>query len=105
DVRGAGVLLLLKELAPQDFPDQTPGQLRAELDLLRHLVTSHPCAAIVNDLLGGGRLALAQHYVYLDGLAPALVGYADSYRLEDLGVRVEWLFDITRIDVHTAGDD
>src|SRR5262249_52189151 len=89
----------------QDFADQALGQLRPELDLLRHLVASHPRVAIVDDLLLGGRLAVPQHYVYLDRLAPAWVGHADGDDFAHFGMLEQRLLDIARIHVHAAADD
>ena len=60
---------------------------------------------ILEDLLLGGGLAVPQHNVYLDRLAPARIRNTDRDGLLHFGVLKQRLFNVSWIDVHAAGDD
>ena len=60
---------------------------------------------MLDQLFGGGALALGQHDEGLGPLTPLLVGHADHRRLDDRRVRHDGLLHLDRRDVLATGDD
>lgn len=76
-------------------------ELGHELDVARDLVVGDLALAELADLLGGRRLAVVQLDPGADLLAVARIGHADHLDVLDLGMLVQELRDLARIDVLT----
>src|SRR5207302_5265598 len=76
-----------------------------ETDVPRNLVGGNPAAAVLADLVDGGRLPVvepdpdAHLFTVLD------VRHADGLHVADFRMRVQELFDLARVDVFAAPND
>src|SRR5450759_2423949 len=96
--------LLFQQGPPQDLAHQGLRKLGAKFDMPGGLVGSQSLTAELDYLLFGGGLALLQDHVRFYRLSPVLVGDAHGDRFLYLGVLVEDLVDLARVDVEAAGD-
>src|SRR5690606_12200662 len=99
--------LFLHALADQELLDLAGhGHREAvdEADVARDLVVRDLALAVLAHLVLGQALALAQDDPGAQLLAEALVGDADHLHVEHLGVSVEELLDLARVDVLAAAD-
>src|SRR5690242_20379546 len=79
-------------------------EVRHELDVARDLVVGDLALAELADLLGRRALAVAQLDPGADLLAVLRIGHADHLHVLHLGMPVEELLDLARIDVLAAPD-
>ena len=75
------------------------GGARRRTRRLGLLVGGDPLPAVLDDLLGRGRLALGQHHHGRDVLAPGAVGHADHGGVGHRGMALEAGLDLGRVDV------
>src|SRR6266436_3347980 len=96
---------LCAELFAQDLADRALGQRVHETDLLRPLEAGQAALAERADVRGGRPLAAPEHDEREHALPHQLILHADHRGLGHLGVGVEDLFDLVRVDVESAADD
>src|SRR5919107_5576749 len=97
--------LFVRKHALEELANGALGKLLAELDLLRHLVWGEFVAAVGDEVLLRQRATLFLNHEDLHRLSPVFVWHADGNALDDLGMLVEHLFDIPRIDLEAARVD
>src|SRR5215212_11665220 len=97
--------LFVRQHALEELADGALGKFLAKLDELRHLVWGEVVLAVGDEVFLRQRAALLRHHEDLHRLAPIFVGHADDHSLDDIGVLVEHLFDLPRIDLETARVD
>src|SRR5829696_2798073 len=97
--------LFVRKHALQELSNGALGKFLAELDELRHLVWGEVVPAVGDEVFFRQRAALLLHHEDHNGLAPIFVGHSDGYALDDLGMLVEHLFDLPRIDLEAARID
>src|SRR5260370_28754933 len=96
---------LWAELFAQDLADRALAQRVHEADVVRALEAGQAALAERADLSGGRPLAAPEHDEREHALPHQLILHADHRGLGHLGVGVEDLFDLARVDVESAADD
>src|SRR5215212_1369383 len=97
--------LLFREHALEELADSALGKLITKFNERRHLVRGEVVLAVSDEILLRQRAALLLHRENLHCFSPVFVGCADGHYLDDLGVLVEHLFDLPRIDLEAARVD
>src|SRR5713101_3382723 len=105
DARDAAGPVGLAELALQELARRVAREDVVEGDLSGHLVAGHVPPAEGGDLLGGERLPGAHVERGVHPLAPLLVGHPEDGGVEHLGVAVQHVLDLGRVDVDARRDD
>src|SRR6266545_2415314 len=105
DARGAPGPVRIAELALDELARGIARQRLVEGDLAGHLIAGHMLAAESDDLFARDRGARLELYRGMDALAPLLVGNAEDGGVEDLGMPVERIFHLGRVDIDARRDD
>ena len=93
-----------RSLGLRTLPFGSRGQLVDELDDARTLVVGEVLATPGDHAVGVERRARARLHDGVEDLAPLVVGHAEDGAVDDVGVLVEAILDLARIDVHAARD-